>query len=50
MLKVAPNEWSVTLFVIATSVADPSKSATAVITITNNNANQGDNQGKAQNR
>jgi hypothetical protein len=48
LLKVAPNEWSPTLYVIATSVADPSKSATAAVTVTNVNENQGSNQGKAQ--
>jgi len=44
-LTVAPNEWNPTLYVFATSAADPSKTAVAVITITNNNANQGSNQG-----
>ena len=46
LLKVAPNEWATTLYVIATSVADPSKSASAKVTITNNNEKQGSNQGK----
>jgi uncharacterized protein YjdB len=48
LLKVAPNEWSPTLYVIATSVADPSKSATATVMVINANENQGSNRGKAQ--
>jgi len=46
LLTVAPNEWSTVLYVIATSVADPSKSGTAIVTIRNNNENQGKNQGR----
>ena len=45
-LRVAPNEWNPTLYVVATSTADTSKRGAAVVTITNNNANQGSNQGQ----
>jgi len=48
LLTVAPNEWATTLYVFATSVADPTKSGLATVTITNNNEKQGGNQGKAQ--
>ncbi|MCL2705849.1 MAG: hypothetical protein FWE72_06545 [Spirochaetaceae bacterium] len=48
LLKVAPNEWATTLYVFATSVVDPNKSASAAVTITNNTGNQGSNQGQAQ--
>ena len=46
LLTVAPNEWSPLLYVFATSVADPTKTGSAVVTVTNNNANQGSNQGR----
>jgi hypothetical protein len=46
LLTVAPNEWSTTLYVIATSTVDTSKSGIAVVTISNNNNNQGSNQGR----
>ena len=45
LLTVAPNEWSPTLYVFATSVADPTKTGSATVTITNNNENQGSNRG-----
>jgi len=44
-LTVAPNEWNPTLWVFATSVEDPSRTAVAVVTITNNHAGSGDNEG-----
>jgi hypothetical protein len=46
LLTVAPNEWSTTLYVFAISTVDPTKSGVAVVTITNNNSNQGSNQGR----
>lgn len=46
LLTVAPNEWATTLTVTATSVADPSRSSSAIVTISNNNPNQGPNQGR----
>jgi uncharacterized protein YjdB len=45
LLTVAPNEWAATLTVTATSVADTSKSASAIVTVTNNNPDQSGNQG-----
>jgi hypothetical protein len=45
LLTVAPNEWSPTLYVFATSTVDPTKYGIAVVTITNNNDNSGSNQG-----
>ena len=45
LLTVAPNEWATILYVFATSAADPSKTGSAAVTITNNNANQGSNRG-----
>jgi hypothetical protein len=48
LLKVAPNEWSPTLYVIATAAGDHSKTATAAVTVTNANENQGSNRGRAQ--
>jgi uncharacterized protein YjdB len=45
-LTVAPNEWNATLYVIAVSSADPSKTGIAVVTIAGNNASQGSNQGR----
>jgi len=45
LLFVAPNEWNPTLYVFATSTADPSKTSMAVVTVTNSNDNQGPNQG-----
>ncbi|MCL2441590.1 MAG: Ig-like domain-containing protein [Treponema sp.] len=45
LLRVAPNEWSPVLYVFAISAADPSKSGSATVTVSNNNANQGANQG-----
>jgi len=45
LLTVAPNEWNPTLYVFATSVADPTKTAMATVTVTNANQNQGPNQG-----
>jgi len=50
LLTVAPNEFSTTLYITATSVADPTRSGSAIVTITNNNQNQGPNQGQAQNQ
>jgi uncharacterized protein YjdB len=46
LLRVAPNEWSPFLYVFAVSTVDSSKSGSAVVRITNNNENQGDNQGR----
>ena len=46
LLTVAPNEWSPTLHVVATSVADPTRTASAIVTVTNANPNQGPNQGR----
>jgi len=45
LLTVAPNEWATTLYVFATSSADASKTGSAIVTITNNNQNQGPNRG-----
>jgi hypothetical protein len=45
LLTVAPNEWATTLYVVATSTADPSRSGSAAVTVRNNNPNQGSNQG-----
>ena len=47
LLTVAPNESVTTLYVTATSAADPSKSGSATVTIRNNNENQGQNKGQA---
>ena len=46
LLNVAPNEWSPTLYVFATSTVDPTKRGVAVVTVTNANPNQGSNQGR----
>jgi hypothetical protein len=46
LLTVAPNEWATTLYVFATSTVDPTKYGIAVVTISNNNSNQGSNQGR----
>ncbi|MDR0321135.1 MAG: hypothetical protein LBI28_06505 [Treponema sp.] len=46
LLTVAPNEWSTILYVTATSTVDPTKYGMAAVTITNNNSNQGSNQGR----
>jgi hypothetical protein len=46
LLTVAPNEWSPTLYVFATSAADPTKTGIATVTVRNNNENQGQNQGR----
>ncbi|MCL2480635.1 MAG: hypothetical protein FWF38_02875, partial [Spirochaetaceae bacterium] len=48
LLTVAPNEWATALYVFATSVADPTKSGSATVTIINNTETQGPNQGQAQ--
>jgi hypothetical protein len=46
LLTVAPNEWATHLYVFAISTVDPTKFSMAVVTITNNNSNQGSNQGR----
>ncbi|MCL2276425.1 MAG: Ig-like domain-containing protein [Treponema sp.] len=46
-LTVAPNEWNTHLYVFARSTVNNAIVGTAIITITNNNANQGSNQGSA---
>ena len=45
LLTVAPNEWNPYLYVFARSTADSSIVGRAEIRITNNNENQGSNQG-----
>ena len=45
LLTIAPNEWNPTLYIIATSTADTSKSGIAVVSVTNANQNQRPNQG-----
>jgi hypothetical protein len=46
LLTVAPNEWAPTLYVFAISTVDPTKYGIAVVIISNNNSNQGSNQGR----
>jgi len=46
LLNVAPNEWNPTLYVFATSAVDTTKTGVAVVTVSNNNPNQGPNQGQ----
>ena len=46
LLTVAPNEWNTQLIVTATSVADPTRTVTAIVTVTNANPNQGPNRGR----
>ena len=45
LLNIAPNEWNRYLYVFASSAADSSIIGSAVVTVTNNNENQGPNQG-----